>query len=563
MKHNFRKWFAGLLILVLALSIGFAWAEGADKAEIPVKKITINEKPAVLLVGASKEMAETKLTCTVTPEDATWQDVIWSSSKEEVATVGADGTVTGIAPGKAMITAASAQPESKLKAQIQVTVQQAVTGITPEQESVRIPVKRNVTVKMAVAPDNAGNKKLAWSTSDESIAKVSGQGTVTGVSAGEAVITATAADGSGVSASFKVTVYVPVGKVTIAEGQTYVLPAGLTHTFTAAVTPEEATDPGLIWASSDETVAKVDENGAVTAVSLGKAKITATAADGSKAAAGVTVTVNQAVESVTLKNEKLYLPVGKNAVLKTTVAPENAGNKKLEWSSSDESVVTVSKDGKASGVSAGEAVITARATDGTGVEATCQVTVGEDPYDEGYQAGLEYMENEKYYSARQAFRTSLMADAEDMAQKCIQKWPRNGEIMHNKDLRSNETWLTFFVQQSDTSVGHYFMVYTEDNVLAATLFVQGSGKKVTAKLPGGRYRIREAEGTEWYGTKEMFGREGRYEYMVFEEIEGDDYLTDLEAGYEWTITINVTESTEGTGVGSEEVDWESLMEEEP
>ena len=51
MKHNFRKWFAGLLILVLALSIGFAWAEGADKAEIPVKKITINEKPAVLLVG--------------------------------------------------------------------------------------------------------------------------------------------------------------------------------------------------------------------------------------------------------------------------------------------------------------------------------------------------------------------------------------------------------------------------------------------------------------------------------------------------------------------------------
>ena len=218
MKHNFRKWFAGLLILVLALSIGFAWAEGADKAEIPVKKITINEKPAVLLVGASKEMAETKLTCTVTPEDATWQDVIWSSSKEEVATVSADGTVTGIAPGKAMITAASAQPESKLKAQIQVTVQQAVTGITPEQESVRIPVKRNITVKMAVAPDNAGNKKLAWSTSDESIAKVSGQGTVTGVSAGEAVITATAADGSGVSASFKVTVYVPVGKVTIAEG---------------------------------------------------------------------------------------------------------------------------------------------------------------------------------------------------------------------------------------------------------------------------------------------------------------------------------------------------------
>ena len=562
MKHNIRKWVALLLIIMLALCAGFAGAESAGKAEIPLRNIVINEKQAVLLVGASKDLAETKLTYSVTPEDATWQDVIWSSSREEVATVSADGTVTGVAPGKAVITAASAQPESRLKAQIQVTVQQAVTGITPEQESVRIPVKRNVTVKMAVSPDNAANKKLVWSSSDENIAKVSAQGTVTGISAGEAVIMATADDGSGISASFKVTVYVPVSRVTMAEGTSFVLPEGLSHTFTATITPEEATDPGLVWASSDEAVAKVDENGTVTGVSFGKAKITATAADGSKAAAGVTVTVNQAVESITLKNEKLYLPTAKTAVLKTTVAPENAANKKLEWSSSDESVVTVSKEGKAIGVSAGEAVITVKATDGTGIEAACRVTVGEDLYDEGYSAGLAYMESEKYYSARQAFLTSLMVDAEDMAQKCIRPWPKNGELWHNQDLRSNEVWLSFSVNQADDSMGRYFMVYTEENVLAATLFIHGSGK-VTTKLPGGRYRIREAQGTEWYGTKETFGREGHYEFMVFNEFEGDDDLTDVPAGYETTITINASESTEGTGVGSEETDWDSWMDEAP
>ena len=562
MKHNIRKWTAVLLIIMLALSAGFAGAESAGKAEIPLRNIVINEKQVVLLVSASKDLAETKLTYSVTPEDATWQDVIWSSSREEVATVSADGTVTGVAPGKAVITAASAQPESRLKAQIQVTVQQAVTGITPEQESVRIPVKRNVTVKMAVSPDNAANKKLVWSSSDENIAKVSAQGTVTGISAGEAVIMATADDGSGISASFKVTVYVPVSRVTMAEGTSFVLPEGLSHTFTATITPEEATDPGLVWSSSDEAVAKVDENGTVTGVSFGKAKITATAADGSKAAAGVTVTVNQAVESITLKNEKLYLPTAKTAVLKTTVAPENAANKKLEWSSSDESVVTVSKEGKAIGVSAGEAVITVKATDGTGIEAACRVTVGEDLYDEGYSAGLAYMESEKYYSARQAFLTSLMVDAEDMAQKCIRPWPKNGELWHNQDLRSNEVWLSFSVNQADDSMGRYFMVYTEENVLAATLFIHGSGK-VTTKLPGGRYRIREAQGTEWYGTKETFGREGHYEFMVFNEFEGDDDLTDVPAGYETTITINASESTEGTGVGSEETDWDSWMDEAP
>ena len=562
MKHNIRKWVALLLIMMLALCAGFAGAESAGKAEIPLRNIVINEKQVVLLVDASKDLAETKLTYSVTPEDATGQDVIWSSSREEVATVSADGTVTGVAPGKAVITAASAQPESRLKAQIQVTVQQAVTGITPEEESVRIPVKRNVTVKMAVSPDNAANKKLVWSSSDENIAKVSAQGTVTGISAGEAVIMATADDGSGISASFKVTVYVPVSRVTMAEGTSFVLPEGLSHTFTATITPEEATDPGLVWASSDEAVAKVDENGTVTGVSFGKAKITATAADGSKAAAGVTVTVNQAVESITLKNEKLYLPTAKTAVLKTTVAPENAANKKLEWSSSDESVVTVSKEGKAIGVSAGEAVITVKATDGTGIEAACRVTVGEDLYDEGYSAGLAYMESEKYYSARQAFLTSLMVDAEDMAQKCIRPWPKNGELWHNQDLRSNEVWLSFSVNQADDSMGRYFMVYTEENVLAATLFIHGSGK-VTTKLPGGRYRIREAQGTEWYGTKETFGREGHYEFMVFNEFEGDDDLTDVPAGYETTITINASESTEGTGVGSEETDWDSWMDEAP
>ena len=119
----------------------------------------------------------------------------------------ADGTVVGVAPGKVSITAHTTQPDSKVRAVTQVTVQQAVTGIELDSESVRVPVKKSVTVKSSVSPKNAANKKLAWASQDESIAKVSAQGTIQGISAGDTVITAASTDGSGLSVSCRVTVY--------------------------------------------------------------------------------------------------------------------------------------------------------------------------------------------------------------------------------------------------------------------------------------------------------------------------------------------------------------------
>ena len=155
------------------------------------------------------------------------------------------------------------------------------------------------------------------------------------------------------------------------------------------------------------------------------------------------------------------------------------------------------------------------------------------------------MKEEKYYSARGAFETSRMVDAEDMAANCIRPWPKTGELWHNKDLGKNDMVLQFQVGNADSSRGMYFMVYTEDNVLASTMFVHGSGK-ASARLPGGNYRIRDAAGTEWYGEKETFN-----------EVPGDEYLTVLDAGYAWTISVSVSEATGGTGVGSDETDWES------
>lgn len=341
----------------------------------PVRSITVNEKQAVVVIGASEEMASTRLTYTVAPEDAYWKDVTWESSDTETVTVSADGTVKGLKPGKATVTAYSTQPESKAKAQAQIVVQQAVTGIELETDADRLQVKKKLAVRANVLPEDAANRKLEWTSSDESVATVNAQGQVTGVSAGETVITAKSTDGSEVTASRKVNVYVPVSKIQFGEGQAFGLPVGLSHTFTATVVPEDATDRSLVWASSDETIATVDKNGTVTGVSLGKAKITATAADGSNTAGTITVVINKAVESITLESEQVNIPINRFTVLKTAIEPQDAGNKTLEWSSSDESVATVTKDGKVTGVSRGEAQITARATDGSGIEVSCRVTV--------------------------------------------------------------------------------------------------------------------------------------------------------------------------------------------
>ena len=142
----------------------------------------------------------------------------------------------------------------------------------------------------------------------------------------------------------------------------------------ATVAPEDATDADVDWSSSDVSVATVDGAGNVTAVAEGTATITAKAGD---KAATCTVTVKAAtiaVTSVELDADEMTLKVGDEGQLQATVAPENAANKSVTWSSSNESVATVEQNGKISAVGVGEATITVTTTDG-GKTATCKVTV--------------------------------------------------------------------------------------------------------------------------------------------------------------------------------------------
>lgn len=151
----------------------------------------------------------------------------------------------------------------------------------------------------------------------------------------------------------------------------------------ATVLPENATMKALSWTSSDGQVAVVNENGLVTAQMPGVAIITAESTDGSNIKATCRVTVKGEIEvpvtAITLDQETLQLDIAKaetsSAKLVATVTPENATNTTVFWVSSDDAVATVNNEGVVTGHKNGSCVITAEASDGSGVKATCNVTV--------------------------------------------------------------------------------------------------------------------------------------------------------------------------------------------
>ena len=156
------------------------------------------------------------------------------------------------------------------------------------------------------------------------------------------------------------------------------LNVGVGATLTPTITPDNATDKSVEWKSDDTGVATVNENGKVTAVGLGTTTITVTTADGGHTATcEVTVTppAKTPVTSVTLDKTSLTLDVGGSDTLAATVKPDDATNKAVKWSSSNENVATVDQNGNVKAVGAGTATITAAASDGSGKTATCEVTV--------------------------------------------------------------------------------------------------------------------------------------------------------------------------------------------
>ena len=231
-------------------------------------------------------------------------------------------------------------------------------------------------IKADVLPADADSKALLWSSSDPSVAAVDQSGKVTAVKGGTATIYATATDGSGVYATCDITVErIKVSSITLSSSSLSIV-KGQSKNLTATVAPTNAEIKALKWSSSNTSVATVDQSGKVTGVKAGTATIYAAATDGSGVKGSCSVTVESIkVSYVTLSSSSLNIVKGQSKTLTATVTPSDADNKALQWSSSNTSVATVDQYGKVTGVKAGTATIYATATDGSGKQGSCKVTV--------------------------------------------------------------------------------------------------------------------------------------------------------------------------------------------
>ena len=308
-----------------------------------------------------------------------------------------------------------------------------VSGVTLSQDDAVLTVGgETLTLTATVAPANAKDKTVSWTTSNDAVATVDANGVVTAVSAGTATITATATNGTDdtsddktatctvtVTQNYKVTLAdgtedsgnwtispanpQPGDVVTITYGGTKkvksvkavkkaavikvtiitlnktetTINVGSTETLSVtAIDPSNATDKTYTWNSDNTAVATVDADGVVTAKAAGTANITATANDGSGVTATCAVTVIVPVSSITINNaptEALF--VNSKGTLTATVLPDNATEKTVTWSSSDPDYVSINAttgEYEVKGTKGyGSATITASAG---GKTATCTIT---------------------------------------------------------------------------------------------------------------------------------------------------------------------------------------------
>lgn len=263
------------------------------------------------------------------------------------------------------------------------TATQPVTGVSLDKTTLSLETGKTATLKATVAPTDATNKGLNWASTDEAIATVDSKGVVTGVKAGTATIKVGTKDGNK-SAEAEVTVKTPVVLVSgiSLNKETTTIDTGKNETLKATISPENATNKAVKWASDNTDVATVDNAGKVIAVKAGTANVTATSDDQGKVAT-IKVTVKDPVVAVTgVKLDKTELSVeeGATAQLKATIAPGNATNKKVAWKSGNPETFTIDGNGKVTGVKAGSATAVATTDDGAKTaEATVTVTAKPEP----------------------------------------------------------------------------------------------------------------------------------------------------------------------------------------
>ena len=305
-------------------------------------------------------------------------ELIWSTSDRKIARVDANGNVTGVNPGTTVITC-TASDNPGILADVTVTVVKPVKKIDVSEPVVTLvlchDIREGRQLEAIVTPADAYDPSVTWTSDDESVVNVK-DGYLQAIRFGDARITISANDGSGVKRFVRVHVVQGAESISL-DNPAGKLMNGESKQLYAGVGPRDTANKDVIWYSDDESVAIVTKNGLVRTVGPGECRIYAKTADGTERTCSTKVTVIQPVKTIKPNSPVIYLKPEQTAQPVFTLSPEKVSDDKLLFFSDNLNVARVDENGVITPVNGGSCNITVQANDGYG--AKCTVTVHVEP----------------------------------------------------------------------------------------------------------------------------------------------------------------------------------------
>lgn len=323
------------------------------------------------------------------PADAANKALTWSSSNPSIAKV-ENGIVTPVSQGVSTITATTADGAISATCVIQVSeIAVDATGIAFEKEEYTLSIGQTIVISALVTPENATGYSITWTSSDPKVVTVSG-GAVTGVSEGEATITAKL-NLNGENMVAECTVIVEDSQVVVPASKVILTPSTMTvaaddrqtHSFKAEISPANCTE-SAVWSTDRTDLINLDPHtGKFSLKNAGEYPPTVffTCKVGDVSVQAVLFISSPDPELVLNETEvTLYHQPPLNAVVLEAAITTSNDAPDVTWKSSDETVATVDAQGNVTAKGIGTCEITATDKNNTQLKATCSVRVEKAPY---------------------------------------------------------------------------------------------------------------------------------------------------------------------------------------
>lgn len=360
--------------VLFALAILFA----CEKKEDPVvTAISLDKTELTLKAGEKYQFKVSHTPSEAKAPQYKWAVEVFAGSPTSIAEINQDGTLTAIKDGEAIVTVETVDIVSSLGIPLMAVCDLVIEpvkaeGVKLNKNSITLDPGTSETLTYVISPENTTDKDVSWASSNSEIATVN-NGVVKALSAGEVSITVTVRN---TTAKDVCKVKVNPSKLeglalsdkskTVLQGESFKL--------TPMFTPEYATNKNIKWSSSNEKIALVDSEGNVKTIGFGECSIKAISEDGEFEASCKVIVKPIPVQGIRFENYEYKVEIGTERQLNVIVLPENAGNKEIIWSSSNDIIAPIDQKGVVKGNITGRATITAKSVDG-GFEARCDLQV--------------------------------------------------------------------------------------------------------------------------------------------------------------------------------------------